>query len=136
VIEPIDEKVLATTHKRRRTRELAPTRAGLGLAAAVLPFALLFAMAWLALGRAGAVTPDGLTALDRDPQRRAEIAFETRRIRNLVEAYRFATGDWPGDLGELQARGWLPSGTLAAADEHPYYYARRGDAALVLAPEQ
>ena len=136
VIEPIDAKVLATTHKRRRTRELAPTRAGLGLAAAVLPFAFLFAMAWLALGRAGAVTPDGLTSLDRDPQRRAEIAFETRRIRNLVEAYRFATGDWPGDLGELQARGWLPSGTLAAADEHPYYYARRGDAVLVLAPEQ
>jgi hypothetical protein len=110
--------------------------AGRDLAAAVLPFAFLFAMAWLALGWAGAVTPDGLTCLDRDPQRRAEIAFETRRLRNLVEAYRFATGEWPGELGELQARGWLPSGALAAADEHPYYYARRGDAVLVLAPEQ
>jgi hypothetical protein len=136
VIEPIDAEVLATTHKRRRTRESAPTRVGLDLAAAVLPFAFLFMMAWLALGRAGSVTPDGLTSLDRDPQRQAEIAFETRRIRHLVEAYRFATGDWPGDLGELQARGWFPPGALAAADEHPYYYVRRGDAVLVLAPEQ
>jgi hypothetical protein len=136
VIEPIDAEVLATTHKRRRTRESAPTRVGLDLAAAVLPFAFLFMMAWLALGRAGSVIPDGLTSLDRDPQRQAEIAFETRRLRHLVEAYRFATGDWPGDLGELQARGWLPPGALAVADEHPYYYVRRGDAVLVLAPEQ
>ena len=136
VIEPIDTEVLETTHKRRRTREFAPTRVGLDLAAALLPFAFLFMMAWLALGRAGSVTPDGLTSLDRDPQRQAEIAFETRRLRHLVEAYRFATGDWPGELGELQARGWLPPGALAAADEHPYYYVRRGDAVLVLAPEQ
>ena len=136
VIEPIDAEVLATTHKRRRTREFAPTRVGLSLVAAVLPFAFLFAMAWLSFARAGAVTADGPTSLDRDPQRRAEIAYETRRIRNLVEAYRFATGDWPGDLEELQTRGWLPSGALAAADEHPYYYARRGDRVLVLAPEQ
>jgi len=136
VIEPIDREILETTHKRRRTREFAPTRVGLDLAAALLPFAFLFMMAWLALGRAGSVAPDGLIPLDRDPQRQAEIAFETRRLRNLVEAYRFATGDWPGELGELEARGWLPPGALAAADEHPYYYVRRGDAVLVLAPEQ
>jgi hypothetical protein len=136
VIEPIDAAVLATTHKRRRTRESAPTRVGLELAAALLPFAFLFAMAWLALGQAGSVPPAGLTSLDPDPKRRAEIAFETRRLRNLVEAYRFATGDWPRELEELQAEGWLPTGVLAASDEHPYYYVRRGDGALVLAPEQ
>jgi hypothetical protein len=136
VIEPIDAEVLATTHKRRRTREFAPARAGLDLAAAAAPFAFLFIMAWLAIGSAGSISSDGLTSLDRDPQRRAEIAFETRRLRNLVEAYRFATGDWPGGLGDLQARGWLPPGALAVADEHPYYYVRRGDAVLVLAPEQ
>ncbi len=109
---------------------------GLDLAAALLPFAFLFMMAWLPLGRAGGVASGGLISLDPGPQRRAEIAFETRRLRNLVEAYRFATGDWPRDLGELEARGWLPPGALAAADEHPYYYVRRGDAVLVLAPEQ
>jgi hypothetical protein len=136
VIEPIDEEVLATTHQRRRTREFATTRVGLGLAAAVLPFVFLFLMAWLALGRAGSVAPDGLTSLDRDPQRRAEIAFETRRIRHLVEAYHFATGDWPREIGDLASRGWLPAGALAATDAHPYYYVRRGDAVLVLAPEQ
>jgi hypothetical protein len=136
LIEPIEAEVLATTHRRRRAREFAPTRMGLDLATAVLPFAFLFLMAWLALGGSGPVSPEGPTSLDRDPQRRAEVAFETRRLRNLVEAYRFATGDWPRELEELQARGWLPPGALAAAGEHPYYYVRRGDAALVLAPEQ
>jgi hypothetical protein len=135
VIEPLDAEVLATTQKRRRPREFASTQMGLDLAAALLPFAFLFLMAWLALGRGGGGAPDGLI-LDTHPLRRAEIAFETRRLRNLVEAYRFANGDWPAELGELEERGWLPPGALAAAGEHPYYYARRGDAVLVLAPEQ
>jgi len=136
VIEPIDAEVLATTDKRRRKREFAPTRVGLALAATALPFAFLFLMAWLAHGSSGSIASDGLTALDGDPQRRAEITFETRRLRNLVEAYRFATGDWPREIGDIAALGWLPPGALAATDEHPYYYVRRGDAVLVLAPEQ
>ncbi len=37
---------------------------------------------------------------------------------------------------ELAERGWLPAGALAGTDEHPYYYVRRGDGVLVLAPEQ
>ena len=41
-----------------------------------------------------------------------------------------------GTPEELAAQGWLPPGALAATDEHPYYYVRRGDAVLVLAPEQ
>ena len=93
-------------------------------------------MAWLALGAAESLAPDPLTSLDREPRRRAEIAFETRRLRNLVDAYRFASGDWPRGLGELSARGWLPPGALAAIEEQPYYYVRRGDAVLVLAPQQ
>jgi len=136
VIEPIDAEVLATTHKRRRSREFAPTRVGLGLAATILPIAFLFLMAWLAASGAGSSASEGLIPWHRDPQRRAEIAFETRRLRNLVEAYRFAYGEWPRGLDDVAARGWLPAGALAATEPHAYYYARRGDAALVLAPEQ
>jgi hypothetical protein len=135
VIEPIDAEVLATTHQRRRPRESVPTRVGLRLAAAALPCAFLLLMAWLATVGTGSAA-DGLNSLDRDPQRQAEIAFETRRLRNLAEAYRFATGDWPRGPEELAAQGWLPPGALAATDEHPYYYVRRGDGVLVLAPEQ
>jgi len=136
VIEPIDAEVLATTHQRRRPRAHAPTWAGLALAATVFPFLFLFLMVWLAHDAAESIAQGGLTSLDREPQRRAEIAFETRRLRNLVEAYRFAVGDWPRELGEIEARGWLPPGALAAADERPYYYVRRGDDVLLLAPEQ
>ncbi len=136
VIEPIDAEVLATTHQRRRPRAFASTELGLGIAVAGMPFVLLFLMAWLALGAVGSPAPAGLTFPGPDPQRRAEIAFDTRRLRHLVEAYRFATGHWPHGLEDLTARGWLPADALAAAEEHPYYYVRRGDAALVLAPEQ
>jgi hypothetical protein len=136
VIEPIEAEVLATTHQRRRPRESAPTRVGLRLAATLLPFAFLSLIAWLAISRVGPPAAGELDSLDRDPQRQAEIAFETRRLRNLAEAYRFATGDWPRRLEDLAAQGWLPPGALAAADEHPYYYVRRGDGVLVLAPEQ
>jgi len=136
VIEPIDAEVLATTHQRRRPRAHAPTWAGLALAATVFPFLFLFLMVWLAHDAAESIAQGGLTSLDREPQRRAEIAFETRRLRNLVEAYRFAVGDWPRELGEIEARGWLPPGALAAAAERPYYYVRRGADVLLLAPEQ
>jgi hypothetical protein len=136
VIEPIDAEVLATTHKRRRSREFAPARVGLSLAGTVLPFAFLLLMAWLAVSGARPAPSEGLTPLHRDPARRAEIAFETRRLRNLVEAYRFASGNYPRELDELAERGWLSADALAAADRHPYYYVRRGDAVLVLAPEE
>jgi hypothetical protein len=136
VIEPIDAEVLATTHQRRRAPAHAPTWGGLGLAAAILPFLFLFLMVWLAHDAAESIASGGLTSLDREPQRQAEIAFETRRLRNLVEAYRYAAGDWPRDLAQIEARGWLPPGALAATDEHPYYYVRRGDEVLLLAPEQ
>lgn len=134
VIEPVDAEVLATTQQRRRARGFAPTE--LGLAAACVPFILLLAMAWLALATAGSHAPAEPSFPDPDPRRRAEVAFETRRLRHLVEAYRFATGQWPRQLEDLTARGWLPPDALAAAEEHPYYYVRRGDAALVLAPER
>jgi hypothetical protein len=136
VIEPLDAEALATTQNRRRTRESHRARLVLELAAALLPFAFLLLMSWLALARAGSVAPGGMSPLYRDPLRRAEIAFETRRLRNLAQAYRFATGEWPEGPGELAERGWLPAGALAGTEEHPYYYVRRGDGVLVLAPEQ
>jgi hypothetical protein len=136
VIEPIEAEVLATTHQRRRPRESAPTRVGLRLAAAAVPFAFLFFAAWLAISRVGFAAAEEPNSLDRDPQRQAEMAFATRRLRNMAEAYRFATGDWPRALEDIAAQGWLPSGALAGADEHPYYYVRRGNEVLVLAPEQ
>jgi hypothetical protein len=136
VIEPVDAEVLATAQGRRGARESRHARLGLELAAAVLPFAFLLLMSWLTLARAGSVAPGGASPLYRDPLRRAEIAFETRRLRNLAHAYRFATGDWPEGPGELAERGWLPAGALAGTEAHPYYYVRCGDGVLVLAPEQ
>jgi hypothetical protein len=136
VIEPMEAEVTTASHRRRRTLDFAPARTGFGIVVALLPFAFLFLLAWFVPGAADSQIPEGLRPWGRDPAQRAEQSFETRRLRHLVEAYRFATGEWPRGLGELVDHGWLSPHTLAAREQHPYYYVRRGDAALVLAPEQ
>jgi hypothetical protein len=64
---------------------------------------------------------------------RAEISFERARLRNAVEAYRFAHGRWPATLAEATAS--LP-GSMASPRAREYYFARRGDSFVVLLPEE
>lgn len=67
-----------------------------------------------------ATGPDGLALL---------------RVRSAVDAWRVATGAWPASLADLVEVGLLPPDALTTRDGRPYYYRRRGDAALVLPPE-
>lgn len=138
-IEPVDLEDLAS--RRRRVAEMAldSSRSVLGLVAVLLPFAFLAAMAALA-ARGPVATPlahEGLLALD--PVARVEIAAEATRVRNLLEAHRFARNRWPSDLPGLaslaEERPLLPA-PLAAPPRHPYYYARRGDSFVLLAPSR
>jgi hypothetical protein len=62
-------------------------------------------------------------------------AYETRRVRHALDAFRFVEGRWPRDLGELEASGILAP-ALAADAARPYYYAQRDGKALLLAPER
>jgi len=66
-------------------------------------------------------------------ERRAELAFERARLRNAVEAYRFANGRWPTSLAEASA---APPDSMASARAREYYFVRRGDSFVVLLPEE
>jgi hypothetical protein len=68
----------------------------------------------------------------------AGASFETLRLLNLADAYRYARGEWPRGMTDLRrffhdARRHQP---LAPLDPREYYVAQRGDSILVLAPEE
>jgi len=135
IIEPIDPALVA----RRRGPALA-FAAGSSLLAtlvALLPWGLLAAVLF-ALVQQPRPAPIGHAALaERAALHQAEVAFEARRLRHLVDAYRYARGEWPGGMTDLRrffhdARRSVP---LAPLDGREYYFARRGDSYLVLAPE-
>ncbi len=133
VISALDAAALART-RRRRALDLAPgqTRAA---ALAVMPFVLLALVALATREATPPPEPTGLVAAAADPVRVVRAAAETRRLRNLVEAYYFATGAWPEDLRELVQRGWIDASALASPLGAPYYYERRPIGTVLLAPE-
>jgi len=131
VIEPLDPALVA------RSRRLLPLALATGpspLAAvfAVAPFLLLGALLLSLFAHPPLLAPPRLAP---DAETAARQVFEARRLRNQVEAWRFARGRWPRDLDEVQRLG-PGRDFLATSPTRPYYYASRGDTFLVLAPEQ
>ena len=78
---------------------------------------------------------EGFVPWSRRPAEAARATFEAERVRKALEAYRFERGRWPDRLDDLVASGYLEAGALTPAEGRPYYYARRGDDAVLLAPE-
>jgi hypothetical protein len=137
LIEPIDPEIVARKQRRRHALELAAGSSVLGALLALLPFVLLAAVL-LALVQQPA--PERLAEArlaERAVLHRAFTAFEVRRLANLVEAQRYARGEWPAGLTDLrrffhEVRRSVP---LAPLDAREYYFARRGESFIVLAPE-
>ncbi len=106
-----------------------PEAAGFSRAAAAV-LAALFALAVAAWWPRAA--PPGLPI---PPPGGAGDGLALLRVRSALDAYRVATGALPASLAELAESGLLPPDALTTPDGRPYYYRRRGDAALVLPPE-
>jgi hypothetical protein len=103
--------------------------------ATVLPIALLFV--WLGVSGAGqASAPTDPFAIRHDPLAAARAAHEVERLRAAVEAHRFAEGAWPEQLQTLVQRGYVPMAALTDSRGRPYYYAKRDDGFVLLAPER
>ena len=66
----------------------------------------------------------------------ARDAFAARRVKHALEVYRFTEGRWPGALTALSERGILPGEELATGSGRLYYYARRSDGPVLLAPHR
>lgn len=124
--------------KRKEPRPKAARLEGkLPRSGAVAGVVVLAAMAALALvlhlrtpGPDPGVRPGG-TALAS-----AREAFETRRLRNALDAWRAAHGDWPERLGQLSEAGWLEPDALTSTTGAPYYYRRSAEGVVLLAPER
>jgi hypothetical protein len=137
LIERVDPQLVAK--KRRREKLALPTGPSLSTVVyAVLPWLLLVTVALMA-GRSEAPrTAESAGLREQAFLHAARTSFETLRVRNLAEAYRYARGKWPSGMTDLRrffhdARRHQPLAPLAP---HEYYVARRGDGFLVLAPEE
>lgn len=101
--------------------------------ASALALAALAALAvWVHLG--DPPPSPARPALAPTPLEAARVRFDTQRMRNLAEAYRFARGEWPSEPDAL--RRWVESRHPSLApEERPYYYAKSEEGVLILAPE-
>jgi hypothetical protein len=137
LIEQVDPQLVARKQRRREKLEL-PSGLSAGAAlAATLPWLLLGAVVFAA-SRVEAPRAAAGSLSEQAVLRAAGASFETLRLRNLADAYRYARGEWPGGMTDLrrffhEARRREP---LAPLDPREYYVAQRGDSLLVLAPEE
>jgi hypothetical protein len=130
--------LVAKKGRRRQALALAQGRGVLGALFALLPWLLLGAIV-LRLAGAESARPAGPETLAQQALlHEVEASFETLRLRNLVDAYRYARGEWPAGLTDL--RRFVDDASrqepLAPLGPREYYFAQRGDSFLVLAPEE
>ena len=102
--------------------------------AAVLPLLLLASLAATVLLAPKVGDLEAGYQLQSGPLARARSAYETERVRKALEAYQFSNGRWPDSLDELVSDGFLEASALTPSAGRPYYYGRREDAAVLLAP--
>ena len=138
LIEPIDPQIVARQQRRRHALELATGSSVLGAFLAALPWALLAAVVFAIAQRPTPRLETPARVVERAMLQRAGASFEALRLRNLADAHRYARGEWPEGLTDVrrffhEARRHAP---LAPLDAREYYFARRGDSFLVLAPDE
>jgi uncharacterized protein DUF4388 len=107
----------------------APLR---GLVATAVPLLLLLVAAVAALGRRAPEAALPGFPIPRDAWAAAKSAHATRGLRHAVDALHFRSGEWPRSLDGVPGAGSAMAGTGGA----PYYYSRRDDGAVLLAPER
>jgi hypothetical protein len=72
--------------------------------------------------------------ITRAPLMDARQVFQKRAVRHALEAQHLLSGSWPTDLSGPDRTGLLEADALTQSDA--YYYARRGNGIVLLAPER
>ena len=70
------------------------------------------------------------------PLEEARAQFARQRLHNLLEARRHGTGRWPHSLDFLSQGMWGEEEGLTQESGSAYYYMRRGDGIVLLAPRR
>ena len=136
MIEPTDPSPLRRMSLPRAS--LPEARQLQTILAALFPLVALAALVY-GMHRVPVLLPDqagpGLE-VPRSAYLQATQSFEKRRLRHLLEAHRYAHGNWPESLSELEGARILGDVALTAAQAESYYYRRLEDGYLLLAPER
>jgi hypothetical protein len=121
----------------RHAREATRAVAARSWIAACLPLALLLLTA-LSTRPAEPTTAraPGTFPIERPSLESLREAHATRRIRNAIDSFVVAQGHWPADLEALEERGFLDPKALTPPPGRPYYFSKRHDRLVVLAPER
>ncbi len=104
--------------------------------AAAFPLAVLTGVVSMVLERAPSAAGEAVFPIVRTPLEDARSVFEKRRVRHAVEAQYLLSGSWPADLTGRDRTGLLGGDALTPEGAAPYYYARRGDGIVLLAPPE
>jgi len=135
VVQPLHSE--GVRRLRRHAREATRSVAVRGWIAAGLPLALLMLTALSTRPAAPVAAPaHGTFAIERPSLQSLREMHATRRIRNAVDTFVIAEGHWPADLSALEERGFLDPAALAPPPGRPYYFSKREDGLVVLAPER
>jgi hypothetical protein len=73
--------------------------------------------------------------ISREPLESARDEFEKRQLRHVIEAEYMRSGRWPTGVREVAGSPDSPD-ALTSDDLDEYYYARRGNGIILLAPER
>jgi hypothetical protein len=136
VIVPLSKRQ-ARARRRKSDRPVRPVaeKARWGLAAA-FPLALLAGLVSIVLDQQPPPVGSQVLPIVREPLADARQVFEKRRVRHVLEAQRLLVGAWPGGLDEVASTGLVEPGALTPSNGGAYYYARRKDGIVLLAPER
>lgn len=104
--------------------------------AAAFPLALLSGLVSGIVHSEPATVGPPVFPIVRAPLPDAREAFEKRRVLHALEAQRLLSGSWPVELSGSDPGGLLGGDALTHAHGDPYYYARRGDGIVLLAPRR
>jgi hypothetical protein len=143
VIELVDaQRARRLRSKQKRTRPVIhQARWWLAAAFPIALLSLLVSISFDAFQRLPSIPLTGSRVeaglpIPHAPLEEARQAFEKRRVRNALEAHRHLSGSWPESLTELDPSGVLNRGSLTPSSAEPYYYVRRENGFLLLAPDR
>jgi hypothetical protein len=103
---------------------------------ALIPLVALAGVAKLAIDAPFVSRDEAGPVIPATPLVEVHDRYARLRLYNAMQAERFVTGMWPpGDAWQAEL-GSLGEFALAPRDAAPYYYARRGEEALLLAPKR
>jgi len=136
VIEAVEPEVVERLQNLPLPKPSVNVRQAIPWVAGAVPTVLLLLAVIFGALRSPEPSPAIGATLGRKPLEAVRQSYETRALRNAVESHRFAVGSWPGSLDQLVTGPLLADSALAGVEARPYYYVKREDGVILLAPER